>query len=132
MTFVRYVLIQLLAYCIDFGLFIGATSAGFLGPVGANVLGKLAAGFFAFLSHRHFTFKAARAPLLRQSRAYVAVLSLNVPLSSALLASIMFLSEVEPAMAKIIADILGLAFTYTASRLLVFRKNSETSLVKTK
>jgi putative flippase GtrA len=120
MTFVRYGLVQLLAYGIDMGGFLLLLWAGVAGPLVANVVVKTAAGLFAFAAHRRFTFRTGeRRNNLRQAVRYFALLALNIPLSSAVLA--LFLLYIpHPAVAKFMADVIIMAVTYWASKLVVF------------
>lgn len=121
MTFLRYGLVQIAAYGIDMGGFLLLIAGPGLGPVVANVGAKIAAGCFAFVAHRHFTFAAPAASAMpRQALRYFALLALNVPLSSALLALLLRVIA-QPAVAKFTGDVLLVAATYWVSKLLVFR-----------
>ena len=121
MTFLRYLLVQLAAYAIDMGGFLFLTHQGLLGPLWANVAAKLAAGMFAFVAHRHFTFQTGKEQATGQAVRYFALLALNVPLSSGLLA--LLLPWLAPAaLAKFVADVVILGITYWLSRSLVFRR----------
>ena len=119
-TFSRYVGVQLLAYAFDMGTFLFATWLG-SGPLVANVFGKLLAGGFAFFAHRRLTFGVHRQPgAAGQLLRYAALLALNVPLSSAVLALLLQWIE-QPVLAKFIADVLCVGITFVLSRQLVFR-----------
>ena len=148
MTLVRYIAIQLLAYGIDMGLFLIILKIGLTGPIFANVLAKLAAGFFAFIVHRNFTFRMVdRYAIRKQAFRYFALLALNVPVASIILAGLLigfnmpsvikFISDVIcipmscqesthlvftglPIAAKFIADIVCVALTYGLSKYFVF------------
>lgn len=120
MTFVRYVLIQLLAYCIDLGGFLLMLKSGALGPLPANVISKIAAGLFAFVVHRRFTFRAqGQGNAHHQAVRYFLLLGVNIPLSSGLLLITMHWIN-HPTVAKVSADIVGVLFTYWISKLFVF------------
>lgn len=121
MTFLRYIAIQILAYVIDMGGFLLLLHAQLLSPILANIFSKLAAGIFAFFCHKHFTFRIAFGDTAGQGARYFTLLALNIPLSSSVLA--LQLAWVnEPAIAKITADIICLAFTYLVSKYFVFTK----------
>jgi putative flippase GtrA len=120
MTFVRYGLVQVFAYGIDMGGFLLLLQTQLVGPLVANVIAKVAAGLFAFAAHRHFTFGTGeRANTGSQAVRYFALLGLNIPLSSGLLALLMLWIP-QPPIAKFIADVVIVAITYWISKLLVF------------
>lgn len=122
MTFLRYGLVQAFAYGIDFGGFLLLMSVAGLTPLIANVVCKAAAGVFAFVAHRHFTFSVAEVgSSLGQGIRYFALLGLNIPLSTGLLALLLRWIQ-YPAAAKFIADALILVFTYWISKKLVFAR----------
>lgn len=131
MTFLRYTIIQLLAYVIDIGGFLLLLHAQLLPPVLANILGKLAAGVFAFFCHKRFTFRVGGGRgTAGQAARYFTLLALNIPLSSSLLAlQLVWINDT--AAAKIIADIVCVALTYLLSKYLVFSKSSAQSPRKT-
>lgn len=120
MTFVRYAAIQLLAYGIDMGLFLIVFKSGLSGPIIANVLAKLSAGIFAFFVHRSFTFRVADSSAFRhQAIRYFVLLTLNIPVASAILA-VLLVWIAEPVAAKFIADIVCVALTYGLSKYFIF------------
>jgi putative flippase GtrA len=120
-VFSRYVAVQIVAYGIDMGVFLLLASGLALHPLAANVVAKLLAGAFAFVVHRRLTFAVhgkggGRAQLVK----YAALLALNIPAASVVLA--LLLPWVQPAAAaKFLADVLCVAVTFLASRYLVFR-----------
>lgn len=120
MTFVRYVVIQLLAYGIDMGLFLAVLKSGLSEPIAANVIAKLAAGIFAFVVHRTFTFRANnKSATKHQAIRYFLLLALNVPIASAVLAIILILIA-EPAAIKFISDIVCVALSCEVDKHFVF------------
>lgn len=120
MTFARYVLIQLLAYCVDLGGFLLMLKSGVLRPLSANVVSKAAAGLFAFVAHRRFTFRAhEHRNAHRQAIRYFLLLGINIPLSSGLLLLAMHWIS-HPTVAKVFADMVGVFLTYWISKLFVF------------
>jgi putative flippase GtrA len=117
--FLRYVGVQLVAYAIDMGVFLGLGL--FLAPLWANVGAKVAAGAFAFIVHRRLTFaghaQGAAGPQLMR---YALLLALNVPLASLLMWLLM--PVLQPVvLAKFGADVASVALTFFLSRQLVFR-----------
>ncbi len=122
MTFLRYGLVQVFAYGIDFGGFLLLVSVAGLTPVTSNLVCKTAAGVFAFVAHRHFTFRVGEAgSSLGQGVRYFALLGLNIPLSTGLLMLLLRWIP-HPAVAKFVADVLILVFTYWVSKTLVFAR----------
>ena len=120
MTFVRYGLVQLFAYGIDMGGFLVLLWTGVCGPLVANVASKIAAGLLAFLAHRHFTFGTGQpSNTWSQGVRYFALLALNIPLSSGLLALMLAWIPQAP-VAKFVSDVVIVAVTYWVSKLLVF------------
>lgn len=126
MTFVRYVITQLLAYGIDMGLFLVAVYLADTGPITANVLAKLAAGAFAFMVHRSFTFRLAESSHnAGQMLRYVTLLGLNVPIATGVL-WLMLLAIDWPVAAKFLSDAAVLALNYWLSQRWVFVSRNET------
>lgn len=125
--FVRYISIQLIAYLIDFGGFVIAVR--FLGQdvFVSNIFAKLAAGLFAFFCHRRFTF-AVEDSGLSQAVRYFALLTLNIPVSSAVLGAFLWMSG-QTYVAKFISDIVIVALTYLISKHVVFKKNASSPVV---
>jgi len=120
MTFFRYLLIQVVAYGIDMGIFVTAIEAEMFTPFGANILGKLAAGTFAFVAHRHFTFRSgSQQPQHQQAIRYVMLLAMNVPLSSAALWMTLAVMK-STVLAKVLADAICVAITFWTSKTYVF------------
>lgn len=120
MKFIRYVVIQLIAYGIDMGVFLVALYLGSLGTLTSNVLGKIAAGALAFLLHQRFTFRVANGSRDgKQAIRYFLLLGLNVPISSAALSVVLLLID-SPVIAKFISDIIGVFLSFWISNKWVF------------
>ena len=120
MRFFRYIAVQLVAYGLDIGVYLGALYFFGSGPLIANASGKLLAGIFAFYTHRSFTFSAgAEGHHGRQASLYFLLLSLNVPLSSFALWSILLIFP-SPVVAKVLADVACVFLTYWLSKRYVF------------
>lgn len=121
MSFLKYVMIQVIAYGIDLGSFTFLISQTGLWDLAANAGGKLLAGIFAFVAHRCFTFQTSRSGnVSRQAFRYFALLGLNIPMSSAILYGVSYLVPTI-LVAKIISDGICIVITYSLSRQFVFR-----------
>lgn len=128
MKFVRYIVVQILAYGLDIGGFL--VGCYFFGdrPIVANIIGKIVAGVFAFFAHRNFTFGVAHAgKKSQQVTMYFLLLALNVPISSAVL-SIVLLVISPPILAKFIADAVCVVSNYWISKKFVFPGGYKKSL----
>jgi len=124
MRFLRYLIVQCLAYGLDLGGFLLLFSVLGTGPLPANAAGKIVAGVFAFLAHRSFTFQlTGKRPESRQVIGYCMLLTLNIPLSSAVLYGFMQFIPLT-IVAKVAADAVCIGITYTLSRKYVFRDSS--------
>ena len=127
MTFVRYVIIQLLAYAIDMGGFLALLHLGLLGAIYANAVSKIAAGCFAFVAHQSFTFRLEKGRHdFKQVIRYAALLTINVPLSSTVLAAVLLVVE-QAVVAKFISDVACVALTFFTSKMWVFRTHDSRS-----
>lgn len=120
MTFIRYFGVQLLAYCIDMGIFLISIYSSFLGPIASNILSKIVAGLFAFIVHRSFTFQVEKNQREKKHAfKYFLLLGLNIPLSTSLLGFILLFTDWTVA-AKFIADAIIILFTFWISKTWVF------------
>jgi putative flippase GtrA len=125
MTFLKYLVIQVLAYVIDMGSFLLVLQLGIAGPIVANIFSKLAAGSFAFVAHRSFTFSVAGSGFVaKQAVRYFLVLAVNVPVASAILGLILIWLP-HPVVAKFLSDIVSVGLSYALSKHFVF--NVQTS-----
>lgn len=116
----RYILVQTLAYCVDMGGFIVLLSCIGLNPLMATMISKGGAGIVAFIAHRAFTFRLSRAALdPRQALRYFTLLILNIPLTAIVLAALLWLIPMV-VIAKFIADVACLLFTYWVSARFIF------------
>ena len=125
MRFVRYLLVQVLAYGLDMGVFILLFSQFGIQPLVANVIGKVFAGLFAFVAHRCFTFGVVcvgGAGL--QAVRYFTLLALNIPLSALVLNSMLWVIPIA-VLAKFVTDVSCVLITYWLSKRFVFL-NSDT------
>jgi putative flippase GtrA len=120
LTLLRYLLVQIAAYGLDLGTFQLLVRYDVLEPVVANLAGKVPAGIFAFVAHRWFTFGVAgsgrsRAEALR----YFALLLLNAPLSSLILAALLTVMS-QVTLAKVTADFVSVGLTFALTKYFVF------------
>ena len=124
MTFLRYLVIQVFAYVVDMGSFLLVLHFGLTGPIVANVIAKLAAGSFALAAHRHYTFNDAKAGCpKRQAVRYFLLLAANVTIASGLL-TVTLLWIPVPIIAKLLSDIVIVAFTYILSKYFIFNTHT--------
>lgn len=125
MIFVRYTVVQVAAYCIDMGGFLLLWKMFDAGPIMANLGGKIAAGSFAFVAHRHVTFRSAGSgSMVGQGVRYLALLLLNIPLSSGVLAVVLMVVS-NAIIGKLISDVICVAFTYWVSKSHVFTRRTK-------
>jgi putative flippase GtrA len=117
----KYSLIQIAAYLMDYGIFIGLTYLFGAPPLPSNVAGKILSGIFSFFSHRHFTFdRLDKANVWSEGMRYFTILGLNVPLSSGLLA--VFSQFLPLLLAKFVSDVLCVALSFKLTQSVVFRQ----------
>ncbi len=120
MGFARYVAVQIVGYGLDLGLFLLLVVPVGQTAVVANIFAKVCAGVFAFLAHRYFTFETATEGRHgRQAVLYIALWSLNVPLSTGLLA-LFLLFGVPAVIAKVVADVFCVGLNYWLSKRYIF------------
>lgn len=119
--FIKYGVIQLLAYGLDMGVFLLLVLLFKDEPILANIAGKLIAGVFAFFLHRHFTFKSTHGSGKAQALRYFTLLAINVPVSSMVFtAGLYFINS--PAPVKFASDVACVFLTYWISKLFVFHQ----------
>lgn len=121
--FARYVIVQVLAYGIDMGIFLLLMSTESIEILSANVVGKLAAGVFAYFCHRKLTFKM-RGPedRMKQAIRYFALLLVNIPTSALVLYLVLHAVSIST-LAKFIADVVLLLATYLITKKFVFSRS---------
>jgi putative flippase GtrA len=132
MIFLKYLTIQVFAYAIDMGSFLGLISFLGLKPISANVISKVLAGSFAYWTHVRFTFASATVASDesgRKSQAspwrYILLLVLNIPFNSLLLASLLPII-VLPAGAKLLSDSICILINFWVSKRFVFASRRPT------
>jgi putative flippase GtrA len=123
----RYLLVQLVAYGLDFGCFIAILEATVAGPVAANVTAKILAGLFAFMAHRGYTFQVrAGGGIVSHALKYCVLLAFNVPISSTLLAGLLLVMK-NAAAAKVLADAMSVGVTFLLTKHVVFARLRSTT-----
>lgn len=125
MILIRYGVIQLFAYALDMGVFLLLHYALKDQPFLANVISKGGSGVFSFFLHRHFTFQSTEGSGRVQALRYFAVLSLNIPIASALFAAALYFID-NPALMKFASDLACVALTYWVSKFFIFRTSKKT------
>lgn len=129
MSFVRYLIVQLLAYAVDMGGFLIAIKYGFQEPVSANLLGKVGAAVFAFALHRTVTFQVGGSPDGKsQALRYSLLFVLASFLSSLILLAVQTILPFPP-LAKFVSDVLCVLLTYQASKSFVFVKSRSSAFL---
>ena len=125
MTFVRYILVQVIAYILEMSFFMLQIKWGLASLLFSNINAKIFAGVFAFFIHRRYTFKSNQfGPARCQGIKYFLLLALNIPASSATLGLTLLWIQ-RPEMAKFISDIACFLFTYAISKKLVFVRTKD-------
>jgi putative flippase GtrA len=123
MTFLRYSIVQILAYAIDMGIFILLINTPLIDPIGVNILSKISAGIFAFIVQRKFTFKVAAKELVKmQAIRYFIVLIFNIPIASVILILMLYLIA-DPVLAKFLSDIVCVNLSYMLGKYFIFPRN---------
>lgn len=125
MRFLRYLIVQVLAYGIDMGGFIFLSTYLHVHPLAANVASKILAGVVAFVAHRGFTFRLSGTDRKgEQAVRYFVLLGLNVPMSAAIL---WLMLHVIPhnVLAKFVTDVMCVFLTYWLSKKFVFLGDSQ-------
>lgn len=117
--FVRYAVVQVAAYALDYGVFYLLLVGVEIGPYVANILGKLVAASFAFFAHRELTFGRTRDQTVLRMMKYAVVVALNIPLSS--LCLMLFLVWIPAELAKLLSDICCVPITFLLARSLVYK-----------
>lgn len=124
MQFLRYLLIQGVAYGLDMGAFVLLFAHMSVAPLVANLVGKGLAGLFAFVAHRNFTFAVARSGRpSQQSVRYFTLLALNIPLSTLMLSAMLWVTP-KAVPVKFVADLFCVFLTYWLSKRFVFLGSS--------
>jgi putative flippase GtrA len=118
--FFFYLLVQIIAYSLDFGGF--ALMAGYLGfdPILVSVVCKTLTGILTFFVHQAYTFRVEGADGTSQRAVrYFLLLGLNVPLSAGLLSAMLWLVP-NIMIARFSADVLGAIISYFLCRHFIF------------
>lgn len=116
----RYVGVGVFVTLIDYLIFLLAVHLG-LSAAYANVSSKVAATLGGGYLHRRYTFAGPQhLSLLRQIVAYAALSAFNLALSTVCIVWLMTNAGWPPLVAKLCADILVIAISFVASRVLIY------------
>lgn len=127
MRFVRYSLVQIIAYGLDMGGFVLLYTHFQVDLLVANLVGKVLAGLFAFVAHRCFTFRVTEtAGRGGQAVRYFTLLALNIPLSALVLSALLFMFPMV-VVAKFFADVICVLITYWLSKRYIFLNGDASS-----
>ena len=132
MIFLRYLVVQVIAYVVDMGAFMLILNIFTAEPLVANLISKTAAGSFAFIFQRSFTFRVIHKELIgRQALRYFFVLMINIPLTSVILA-LTLLWITTPTIAKFLSDIACVGISFVLGKYFIFsgNPNNEISILK--
>jgi putative flippase GtrA len=124
--FSTYAVGQALAYGIDFsGFSLMALALGADRPVALNLASKSVSALFAFFFHRQFSFPDADRRIRWASVfSFVALLAINMGLTSALLWGLAGHTPLPLLAAKFLADMIGVLVTFVLMRTFVFPKTA--------
>ena len=113
-----YAVGQGLAYGIDFGTFsLMALALGEARPVAFNLVSKSLSALFAFFFHQRFSFPDADRGLKWTAVAsFVALLAINMGLTSSLLWALRAYAPLPLLVCKFIADLIGVLVTFLLMR----------------
>jgi putative flippase GtrA len=127
MTFLRYLVVQLMAYVVDMGSFMLLLNLIIIDPITANILSKILAGIFAFILQRKFTFRVEADGLLqKQAMRYFVILFINIPIASSIL-FLMLLWTPDAVRAKLFSDIACVGISYLLSKYFIFSSGNSTT-----
>ena len=114
----KYVAVQLLAYCVDWAVFLALFTA-FDAAFFANLAAKCSALVIAFILHRNFTFNASSGNSVGQGVSYFS-LGVSVSIASSFLL-VLFSKAMPEAAAKLISDVILIFATFLISKFFIFK-----------
>lgn len=121
--FVRYNLVQVAAYALEFSTFMLIAKIG-VHLVLSNCIAKAMAAIFAFFLHKNFTFqKKEKEKILGEIFRYAAMLFVNMALGSLILIVLSKFSEEW--LAKILSDISCVGVSFLLVRYVVFKDSKK-------
>ncbi|QDZ28854.1 GtrA family protein [Noviherbaspirillum sp. UKPF54] len=129
-TFIRYIIIAILAYVIDMGGFYLLVRLSF-SPILANIVVKIVAAICGFYLHRRFTYQITdSAEIMAHAKKYFGLALAYTPASSLTLFLILFAVH-NPIYAKALSDILLFLVTYWITTRFTFSvRNGSKGLAK--
>ena len=123
---VRYFVVGGVVFSIDFLCFVLLASLAPDHYLAANLVAKATSAAVGFFLHGRFTFSGIkRHSRNRQGLAYIAVLTLNVALSSLVLFVGVSLFSASEATSKLIAEVFVMLFAFLGSKYFVFSGGHE-------
>lgn len=130
MLAIRYFIIAVLAYGIDFGGFVVLIHHGY-DPVIANILVKVLAALFGFCGHRYFTYAIFdHSDISKHAVKYFGLAFIYTPVSTLFL-YLMMLFWPNPIYAKLAVDIILYILTFSVTTLFVFTPSKKHMPIKT-
>lgn len=120
--FIRYNLVQVVTYALEFSIFLGILAIWKDHLVIANCISKIVAAILAFILHKHFTFEITdKKRLAREILSYAALNLINIFLSSSIL---LILSNFLPEwLAKLLSDTMCMVSSFLLTHFVVFRSS---------
>jgi putative flippase GtrA len=123
MQIIKYGIIQIGAYAIDFLVFIIFYEILDVMYIYSNTLSKVIACFVAFFAHKYFTFKSKES-VFREIIKYFAFLPLNIILGTMIL-GLMLNSNFDYKLAKFTSDILVFFISFLLAQKLIFNSSQK-------
>jgi putative flippase GtrA len=121
---IKYALIQIVAYIIDFSSFIFFIDTLEMKTISANLFAKLISGSLAFIAHKYITFQQGQSGHgWRETVNYFLLLGFNIVFTSTILPVVLFYLPTKTA--KIFTDISCLGITFLLTKTLVFKEAKE-------
>ena len=124
-TFLRYIIVAVLAYLVDIGVFSLLYYTRLADITVANLTGKVATAIFGFFAHRTVTFQlTGNRGMAKEAIKYFGLAFLYAPFITGLLLLLLpFFSSAT--LAKIVADTIGVIVTFALAKLFVFQKRPD-------
>lgn len=126
-TFVRYLMVAVVAYVVDMGGYIFLLYLG-LSPVYSNSLVKVAAAIFGFYAHRFFTYQIKdKTNIFNHAIKYGSLVLLYTPTSSLCLMLLMKVIT-NPITAKFVCDVILFVLVYWITSTFTFLQPNDQQL----
>ncbi len=122
---IRYLLLGLVTFAIDFSTFFALTYGAELPYLYANAMAKTFGALFGFFMHRQFTFRGDKAHSTpKQFILYVLLYLWNVVFSSAAIYIFIDTLQFSVFWGKLLTDVLVILNAFLASKFIVFARGS--------